>query len=215
MTPDGQFKDLSSVDPMGGLSLPAVVQLELPAWLSMQKFNALAADKYISHEDQMSLAIALAKTNVTEQTGGPFGAAIFMEDGTLLGVGVNRVVPQSNPTAHAEIVAIQFTSHLMGTFDLASLGKLTLASSAQPCAMCCGAIPWSGISTLLTGATASDTERLTGFDEGPIHPEWKEEYKKRGILVVDNVLRADACAVFQLYKDLDGQIYNGRRDTAV
>lgn len=115
---------------------------------------------------------------------------------------------------HGETVAIAMAQAALGNFNLGADGMLghTLVTSAQPCAMCCGAIVWSGVEHLVTGASGSDVESLTGFDEGPIHPDWQEQLRRRGIAVTEAVLRAEACAALQFYVDNGGFIYNGGND---
>ena len=71
--------------------LYAQVHLTLPGWLHDLD---LLDRKYVGDEAQVALAIELSERNVLNQSGGPFGAAMFDGEGRLLGVGVNRVVPQ-------------------------------------------------------------------------------------------------------------------------
>ncbi|MDQ3250232.1 MAG: nucleoside deaminase, partial [Chloroflexota bacterium] len=55
-----------------------------------------------------------------------------------------------------------------------------------------------------------ELEQLTGFDEGPIHPDWRAELEKRGVEVIDNVLHDEACAVFRAFGAGSSVVYNGR-----
>ncbi|HCS12210.1 MAG TPA: tRNA-specific adenosine deaminase, partial [Zetaproteobacteria bacterium] len=84
-----------------------------------------------------------------------------------------------------------------------------LVTSCEPCAMCFGAIPWSGIRRVVCGATAADAQRI-GFDEGPRHPDWVAELEKRGIHVQTGVCRDAAARVLNDYQSAQGVIYNGR-----
>ena len=80
------------------------VHLTLPDWIS--QLDEELKGIYPSDEDKMRLAIMLAQRNVQENTGGPFGAAIFNSaTGAVISVGVNRVVPLNNSTAHAEMIS--------------------------------------------------------------------------------------------------------------
>jgi tRNA(Arg) A34 adenosine deaminase TadA len=76
--------------------------------------------------------------------------------------------------------------------------------------MCFGSIPWSGLRSVVVGASGEQIEKLTGFDEGPIHPNWQSELNRRGIEVVEDVLAAEACKVFRDFGDSDQPVYNGR-----
>ena len=76
--------------------------------------------------------------------------------------------------------------------------------------MCFGSIPWSGVRSVVVGASGQQVEKITGFDEGPIHPQWQQELRNRGIEVVENVLHDEALKVFHRFHDTDQPIYNGR-----
>jgi len=180
--------------------------IRMPSWLSGEK---LPCGGYDTDAKKMALAIRLAKKSVREKTGGPFGAAIFTAAGGLVSVGVNCVVAQSCSVAHAEIMAIMLAQRSLAEYRLGekTAGKYILASSAQPCAMCFGALVWSGVTRLLFGALREDVERIVGFDEGPIDRGWKSELRRRGIVVKGEVSRKKACEVLWLYGAGDGALY--------
>jgi len=163
-------------------------------------------------EERLRLAIDLSRRNIEQGTGGPFGAAVFdLSTFRLVGAGVNRVVPTGLSIAHAEIMALSDAQLRLGTFDLSTTGagRFELVTSCEPCAMCFGAIPWSGIRSLLCGATDQDA-RAIGFDEGPRHPNWIEELERRGITVHTEICRDAGRQVLQDYANGSGTIYNGR-----
>ena len=162
--------------------------------------------------DQVRFAIDLARANVENGTGGPFGAAIFeISSGRCLAFGVNLVVPTNTAVAHAEIVAIARAGQAAGTFDLGAPGRpdAAMATSTEPCAMCFGAVPWSGVRRLVTGARDEDA-RAIGFDEGPKMTDWKTALTSRGIEVVTDVEREAGASVLRAYVERGGDIYNGR-----
>ena len=77
------------------------LQLTLPDWLR----DATEDDRLYGDDDsRVALAIDLARRNVENATGGPFGAAVFSVEGRLVSVGVNRVLPQNCSVAHAGVV---------------------------------------------------------------------------------------------------------------
>ena len=127
-------------------------------------------------------------------------------------IGVNRVVPSGMSSAHAEIVTITLAQQILKTFDLGGpeMPAYQLVVNARPCAMCFGSIPWSGVRSVVVGASGQQVEKITGFDEGPIHPQWQQELRNRGIEVVENVLHDEALKVFHRFHDTDQPIYNGR-----
>jgi tRNA(Arg) A34 adenosine deaminase TadA len=120
------------------------------------------------------------------------------------------VVPWRCSIAHAEIVAIVLAQQHFGTHDLgrSDLPRLELVTSVEPCAMCLGAIPWSGIGRLICGAREEDA-RAIGFDEGDKPADRIEGLRRRGIVVTENVLRDEAAAVLRDYVQAGGAIYNG------
>lgn len=81
----------------------------------------------------MRKAIELSIRNVAEG-GGPFGAVIA-RNGEIVATGVNRVTPDCDPTAHAEVSAIRAAAKVLGTFDLSGCEIYT---SCEPCPMCLG-----------------------------------------------------------------------------
>ncbi len=186
----------------------------MPAWL----VERLAPEdgRFDSSEARMRLVIELAGLNVGNGTGGPFAAAVFDADSSrLIAAGVNRVVPLGSSIAHAEMLAITAAQQELGGYDLAARGmpRCELVTSCEPCAMCFGALPWSGIRRLVCGARTADAERI-GFDEGPRHPDWVGELERRGIEVVCDVCRKEAVGVFDAYLAAGGPVYNSSRDTA-
>ena len=191
--------------------LTSQLTLSLPNWVN--DFVQARGERFPALEARMQLAIDLARENVTRSMGGPFGAAIFERDtGRLVAVGVNGVVSQNCLAAHAELMALMLAQQKLRTFDLgaASFPAHELVTSAQMCAMCYGATCWAGVRRVVIGATARDTEELTGFDEGPIPTDWEAQLERRGIVVVQGVLREQAREVLQLYGETGGVIYNGR-----
>jgi tRNA(Arg) A34 adenosine deaminase TadA len=163
-------------------------------------------------EGRMRFAAGLARENIAQKTGGPFGAAIFdCSTNELVAPGVNLVLSSQCSVLHAEIVAIMVAQRIANSFDLSRSGlpSLELVASAAPCAMCLGAIPWSGIRRLVCGARDEDA-RAIGFDEGAKVADWIGALRERGIETLTDVCRDEARAVFQAYSSSDGVIYNSK-----
>ena len=183
------------------------VSLALPEWV-----DEVVGDlerPYPDPRERMRLAVKLARCNVEQRTGGPFGAAIFdLSSFRLVAPGVNRVIAESCSVAHAETMAIILAQKRLGTFDLRCEGlpSFELASSAEPCAMCYGALPWSGVRRLAYGATREDVTSI-GFDEGDKPADWGRALEARGIEVVHALLREEAREALECYRRLDGVIY--------
>lgn len=161
-------------------------------------------------EARMARVIGAARENITRGDGGPFAAGVFERDsGKLVALGVNMVATAGLSVLHAEIMALSLAQKKLGSFDLGGegLGPHDLVTSAAPCAMCLGAVPWSGVTRLIAGARGEDVEAV-GFDEGAKPANWERSLTARGIEVVGDVLRTEAAAVLRDYAERGGQIYN-------
>jgi len=167
---------------------------------------------FTSIEERMRLVITLSRLNIEHKTGGPFGTAVFeQESGKLIAAGVNIVIAANCSIAHAEIVAISIAQQMLGHYDLSSeeTPSYELVTSTAPCAMCLGAIPWSGVRRVICGARDEDV-RSIGFDEGTKPQNWVLSLETRGITVIQDVLREEARKVLSQYRELGGVIYNAR-----
>ena len=185
--------------------------VSLPGWVEEALSNP--GREYSTEEDRMRLVIELSRSNVDHGTGGPFGASIFdLSTNRLVAPGVNLVATTNLSAAHAEMVAIMISQQVVGHFDLGGEGlpPYELVASTEPCAMCFGAIPWSGVRRLVCGAREEDARRI-GFDEGPRTSDWVTALEQRGISVARDVYRDEAAAVLRYYVESGGMIYNARQ----
>ncbi len=193
-------------DPLAAAPVTEVV-IGLPGWVGdfVDWGRPFAGD-----DERMRLVVALSAENVRRRTGGPFAAAIFDAAGRVVGVGVNVVERLGSAVAHAEVLAITLAQRRVGSYTLRAPGlpAMALFSSCAPCAMCLGAVLWSGVRRLVWGALREDALAI-GFDEGPVFPESMAYLRERGIDVVPGVLREEARAVLQDYARTGGRIYNG------
>lgn len=186
------------------MTVPFDVRLALPAWAWEVEG---ATEPLATPEARMELVLRLVERNIADG-GGPFGAAVFDGAGRLVAPGVNRVVPDSAPIAHAEIVAIAAAGQRLGSWDLRSAGRFELVTSTEPCAMCLGAVPWSGVVSLVIGARDADA-RAVGFDEGHKPDGWVQSLAERGIEVTRDVHRDRVADLLGRYATNGGPIYNG------
>jgi len=93
----------------------------------------------------------------------PFGAVLVGPDGQVRLTGENGYWPDRDMTAHAERLLATLASR---TLDPGALARCSLYSSAEPCAMCAGAIYWAGIGRVVYGLSERRLRSLTGD-----HPE--------------------------------------------
>lgn len=142
----------------------------------------------------MEQAIRLSEENV-DNGGGPFGAVI-VRNGEVLATGVNRVVPNNDPTAHAEVSAIRSACKALGTFRL---DGCTIYSSCEPCPMCLSALYWAGVSRICYGNTKADAKAIE-FDDSFIYDQLKLDYGQRSIKC-EHFMRDRAQQAFIKWRD--------------
>jgi len=100
-----------------------------------------------AHEQFMRLALELAE-RAGQQGEVPVGAVVAAE-GRILGRGANAPISLSDPTAHAEILALREAAREAGNYRLSGA---TLYVTIEPCAMCAGALVTARIARLVFGA---------------------------------------------------------------
>jgi tRNA(Arg) A34 adenosine deaminase TadA len=179
--------------------------ITLPPWL-----HTILASPTVCRTDEakMRFAIELSRQNVLHGTGGPFGAAVFrLADNHLVAAGVNSVQRLHNSVLHAEMIALMLAEARLQSYSLRDPAH-ELFTSCDTCAMCLGAVLWSGVRRLVCGAGRDDAARV-GFDEGPVFPESYRFLEERGIVVVRGALGDEARAVLELYRQRGGLVYNG------
>lgn len=185
--------------------------LHLPDWA--QPELAALPPTLPTVEDRMRAVVRFSRLNIQHGTGGPFAAGVFERDsGRLVVIGVNRVLDSGISSAHAEVMTLSLAQKMLGTHDLGADGLpvYQMVVNWLPCAMCFGATLWSGVRSLVIAGSGPELERITGFDEGPIHPEWRHELARRGIEVIEDVLRDEALAVYREFAASGALVYNAR-----
>ncbi|MBF0219726.1 MAG: nucleoside deaminase [Gammaproteobacteria bacterium] len=191
------------------MQVPQQFSFQLPAWIA-----PFLAEQSLPQSDRerMALVLAAARRNIDAQSGGPFAAALFSRaSGELLALGVNLVPPTAVATLHAEMVAIALAQQQLHCYDLRQIAAapIDLYSSSEPCAMCLGAVVWSGVARLLF-ATNDTAVRAIGFDEGDKPDHWPARMAARGITVEAGLLQAEGEAILHYYQQQGGVIYNSK-----
>lgn len=184
------------------------ISITLPEWCGR---IATPGDRFATGEDRMRLAIRLARENVLQGAGGPFGAAIFEQtSGRLVALGVNSVERLRNSILHAEMVAMMYAQAGCGSYTLSApnLPSHELYTSCEPCAMCLGALLWAGIRRVVCAASRADASEI-GFDEGPVFAASHAYLRKRGVQIVQGLMAAQAREVMTDYARRGGLVYNG------
>jgi tRNA(Arg) A34 adenosine deaminase TadA len=113
-----------------------------------------------THEQLLLEAIATAR-EARAHGNHPFGALLADHDGRVLLSAENTVVTDSDVTGHAETNLVRLAT---GAYPAAELGAMTMYCSTEPCAMCAGAIYWSGIGAVVYALAETALYELTGED---------------------------------------------------
>ena len=131
----------------------------------------------------------------------PFGALLVTPDGDVLEAG-NTVVTGADPTGHAETNLVR----LSGRLDRRTLAGSTLYTSTEPCAMCAGAIYWSGVGRVVFALSEHDLAAMVDEEEGvpPLRLPSREVFARGGreIVVDGPVPLTSAVAVHRGFWDL-------------
>jgi tRNA(adenine34) deaminase len=99
--------------------------------------------------DEDYLQIALEQAQAASEAGEVPVGAVLVGSGVILGLGQNRVVRDSDPTAHAEIVAMRVAAAASGNYRL---NNCILYVTLEPCAMCAGAMIHARLERLVYSA---------------------------------------------------------------
>jgi guanine deaminase len=112
------------------------------------------------HNHFMKMALELARARIHVPDGWPFGAVVVI-GGKVVGIGANEVVARSDPTAHAEVLAIRDACAKRKQYQLPAS---TLYTSSEPCPLCLAAAMWAGITEIYYAASVEDAA-AAGFSD--------------------------------------------------
>lgn len=137
-------------------------------------------------EDYMLLAVKAAMKGIDEQKGGPFGATIVKNNEVIVSVG-NNVIGKTDPTGHAELVAVREACQKLGTLDLS---ECVVYATCEPCPMCVGAMMLAGIKKVYYGSTKEDAAK-NGFSDQAIRDYLSGS--KRTAIQLEQVPQREEC----------------------
>lgn len=121
------------------------------------------SDPTTAHHEAL-LRIAIRAAGRARATGNhPFGAVLVGPAGEVLLEAENTVITTRDVTGHAELNLVRMASQ---RFDKAKLASFTLYTSTEPCAMCSGAIYWSGIGRVVYALEEESLYQRAGVLEG-------------------------------------------------
>jgi tRNA(adenine34) deaminase len=100
--------------------------------------------------DEIFMTRALELAHEAQRAGEVPVGAVIVKDGAIVGEGWNRPIGTSDPTAHAEIIALRDAARRLGTYRLLDT---TLYVTLEPCPMCAGAMVHARVKRLVYAAT--------------------------------------------------------------
>lgn len=153
------------------------------------------------HTPWMAEAIAQARKGISSGQS-PFGAVI-VKDGRVVARGHNEVWLRTDPTAHAEVVALQRAAAALQAIDLTGCDMYT---TCEPCPMCASAAHWARVSRVFFGATIDDAE-TAGFHELILPAAEVYRIGKSPVVLVSGVLQRECAALFGEFLKARGRVY--------
>ena len=111
--------------------------------------------------DYLRQAISVSKKS-RDHGNTPFGAILVNSEGTVILEQENIEITQSNCTGHAETTLMEAASQ---RYSKSFLWNCTLYTTAEPCAMCAGAIYWGNVGKVVYGISEERLLTLTGDNE--------------------------------------------------
>ncbi|WP_367568308.1 nucleoside deaminase [Lacrimispora sp.] len=116
---------------------------------------------YKNHIDYLKRAVDISK-EARENGNTPFGALLVDKDGNIIMEQGNIEITDKICTGHAEATLAARASH---EYSKDFLWDCTLYTTAEPCAMCAGAVYWANIGRVVYGMTERRLLQLTGSNE--------------------------------------------------
>ncbi|MEO5697687.1 MAG: nucleoside deaminase [Burkholderiaceae bacterium] len=137
-------------------------------------------------EKYLGMAVKLARENVLERGGRPFGA-VLVKDGKVLSTGVNEIIATNDPSMHAEMQAMRVAA---AGLKSARLDGCAIYASGQPCPMCLSAMHMVGISQVYYAYSNSDAEAYK-LSTARIYEEMAKPLEQQSIKIEYVPVRGD------------------------
>jgi tRNA(adenine34) deaminase len=145
----------------------------------------------MSLPDEEFMRLALEEAELARAEGEvPIGAIVVVA-GEIQGRGHNGVIQNSDPTAHAEIMALRDAGRRLGNYRLVNA---TLYSTIEPCAMCAGAIVHARVERLVYGAPDEKAGAVASHFE-----ICSTDFLNHRVTVEKGILEADCRQVLQSF----------------
>jgi tRNA(adenine34) deaminase len=145
----------------------------------------------MNSSDEEFMRLALVHAEAARSSGEvPVGAIVVLR-GEVTGRGRNAVIGSSDPSAHAEIVALRDAASSLGNYRLPGA---TLYSTIEPCVMCAGAIVHARIERLVFGARDPKAGAVETFFQ-----ICSTDFLNHRVIVEGGILEAECRAMIQSF----------------
>jgi tRNA(adenine34) deaminase len=149
--------------------------------------------------DELYMREALSQARRGFREGEVPVGAVIVRGGEVIARAHNRPIRLSDPSAHAEVLALRRAGHRLGNYRLSGC---TLYVTIEPCAMCVGAIVQARVQRLVVGAVDPKAGAC-----GSVLPVLNSEKLNHKVVFESGVLRSECAAILQ-------QFFRERRKTS-
>jgi tRNA(Arg) A34 adenosine deaminase TadA len=116
----------------------------------------------MNEQDERFLRLAFEVARRAVEHGNmPFGSVLVDREGNVVLEGENTAITEHDPTGHAETNLMREAGR---RFEPEYLAGCTMYSSAEPCAMCAGAVYWVGVRRVVYGLDIPGLDEVVGSD---------------------------------------------------
>lgn len=146
----------------------------------------------------MRRVVELSRQAVVGKHGGPFGAVVVM-DGRIIAEAHNEVLSSTDPTAHAELLAVRRASKALSSFDLTGAVMYT---NGSPCCMCMSSMMWAQLDHIYY-ILGMDESAAIGLSDVDFYDELAKSEDQRRIVPLSQLpaLTDEARAIYHLWRD--------------
>ena len=148
--------------------------------------------------DIMRRVVELSRQAVTGRHGGPFGAVV-VKDGKIIAEAHNEVLSSTDPTAHAELLAVRRACQSLSRFDLSGAVMYT---NGSPCCMCMSSMLWARLDHIYY-ILGMDESAAIGLGDADFYDELAKSTDQRRIVPLSQLpaLTDEARAIYHLWRD--------------
>ncbi len=143
-----------------------------------------------NQQDEQWMRLALEQARMAEAVGEVPVGAVLVRDGELIGAGHNRVITDSDPSAHAEVMALRDAGKRQNNYRLPGS---TLYVTLEPCLMCAGVLVHARVEKLVFSTNDPKTGVIATVDHA-----FDRSYHNHQVTVMSGVLAEESA---QLLRD--------------